>query len=193
VEVLEKLGADYTRNGQAIKLWADMGELEKALEWAEGLARSNPAAAHLAAGDACRRAGKVKEAIACYKKVLDLKGESTRDDPVNRKRAQASLEAARLFEGLDLSKIADGTYKASSIAYAGPLEVTVTVQEHRIESVKVTKHQEKQFYASLTEVPPQIVTKQAVTGIDMTTGATVTSEAIVNAAAKALDGAARGR
>jgi uncharacterized protein with FMN-binding domain len=188
-EILRALGADSTRNSQVIKLWSDMGDLKTALAIAERKAAGgDPTSAYLAAGDSCRRAGKTAEAIKYYEKALAAKT-TERDEKVNRKRAQASLEAIKLFDGLDLNKIADGTYKASSIAYVGPLEVSVTVKDHKIEKVEVTNHKEKQFYGSIAQVPPQIVAKQSVKGIDATTGATVTSEAIINASAKALAGA----
>lgn len=188
VEVLKALGQDNTRNGQGIKLWGELGEIATALEWAEHMATDgdNPTAAYLAAGDAYRRKGDIAAATKYYEKVQAVKGKHNRDDPVNKKRATANLEAIKLFDSLDLKKIADGAYKSSSIGYVGPVEVTVTVKDHGIEKVEVTNHHEKQFYGSLTEIPPRIVAKQGVKGIDTTTGATVTSEAIINASAKAL-------
>lgn len=192
-ELLRAMGEDdRTRNGQLIKLWSDVGDLKKALAIAErkATAGGDPTAAYLAAGDACRWAGKVPEAIKYYEKAVAAKTDE-RDADRNKKRAAASLEATKLFDGLDLSKIADGTYKADSIGYVGPVETAVTVKDHKITEVKVTKHKEKQFYGSLAQVPPQIVAKQSVKGIDATTGATVTSEAIINASAKALAGATK--
>jgi len=50
----------------------------------------------------------------------------------------------------------------------------------------VIKHVEKQFYAAITDTTNQIVKKQSVNGIDATSRATITSQAIVNATAKAL-------
>ena len=55
-----------------------------------------------------------------------------------------------------------------------------------ISDVKVTKHKEKQFYSSIELTTAQIIEKQGVRGVDTTSGATVTSEAIINATAKAL-------
>ena len=189
IDILRKTGSDQTRHGQAIKLWAELGDLKTALEWAEDLAPGNPTVANLAAGDACRRAGKIPEALAYYEKVLAVTQQVQRDDPVNKKRAAASIEAIRLFDSLDLTKIADGTYKADSVGYVGPVEVTIRVKSHKIDAVDITSHHEKQFYSSLVDVPKQIIAKQTVKGIDTTTGATVTSEAIINASAKALAGA----
>lgn len=188
IEILKKLGDDTTRNGQVIKLWADVGDLKTALSLAQKKAADDPSAAYLAAGDACRRAGDAKQAAKFYERVVAIGKSDERDLAVNKKRAAASLEAVKLFDLLDLGKLDDGVYRASSIGYVGPVEVSVTIKDHRIEQVAVTNHHEKQFYASLTAVPAQIIQKQSVTGIDSTTGATVTSEAIINATAKALAG-----
>jgi uncharacterized protein with FMN-binding domain len=57
-----------------------------------------------------------------------------------------------------------------------------------MESVRVTSHREKQFYSSLTDTPQKILKKQSVKGVDATSGATITSEAIINATAKAIAG-----
>ena len=35
VDILERIRSDYTRHGSVIKLWADMGEFDKAVELAE--------------------------------------------------------------------------------------------------------------------------------------------------------------
>jgi len=194
VEVLSQIPSDYTRHGALIKLWADMGEFDKALALAEQKAADGmPTIAYLTAGDTCRLAGRYKEALAYYEKALTAKGTVGREADVqkDRERAQASIQAIKLFDTLEVARVADGVYTASSIAYAGPLHVEVTVKAGRIESLRVTKHEEKQFYSALTDTPNQIVKKQSVTGVDAVTGATMTSEAIINATAKALAGGMR--
>ncbi len=193
-EVLAQIPYDYTRHGVLIKLWADMGEFDKALRLAERKAADGmPTIAYLTAGDACRLAGRYREALAYYEKVLTAQATAGREDDVkkDRERAQASIQAIKVFDTLDLAQIPDGTYTADSIAYAGPLGVEVIVKGGRIQSVRVTEHQEKQFYSALTETPGQIVKKQGVKGVDAVTGATMTSEAILNATAKALARAMR--
>ncbi|MEZ6135712.1 MAG: FMN-binding protein [Pirellulaceae bacterium] len=67
----------------------------------------------------------------------------------------------------------------------------MTVSNSKIEDVSITKHQEKQFYAALTDTPRQILERQSVMGIDGTSGATITSQAIVNASARALSQGAK--
>ena len=64
--------------------------------------------------------------------------------------------------------------------------MAVVVKNARIESVRVTQHTEKQFYSAITDTTARIIAKQGVKGVDMTSGATITAEAIVNATAKAL-------
>jgi uncharacterized protein with FMN-binding domain len=94
-----------------------------------------------------------------------------------------------LFDTLDVNRVPDGNYAASSLGYEAQVQISVVVRNRRIESVAVTQHREKQFYSSITDTPRKIVEKQGVKGVDATSGATITSEAIINATAKALSAA----
>lgn len=173
----------------AIKLLGDMGETDKALRMADQFAKTgNALVCYLYAGDVCRVAGKLDDAESYYQKAIAAGDKDTRNKNHNQRdvgRAQASLAAIK-FYNLNLDRISDGTYKASSLGYEAQVHVEVTVQSGRITDVKVTQHREKQFYSSITETPKAIIEAQAVTGIDTTSGATITSEAIINATAKAL-------
>ncbi len=174
-----------------IKLLADMGETQSALRLAESAARGGEAdLAYLYAGDACRVQGTYAKAIQYYQKVLQVPaaGQAAERIKRNQTRARANIEGIRIFDALDLGRVPDGSYRGSSPAYAGELQVKVTVRSGRIESVEVTNHQEKQFYSAISDTPRQIVEKQGVRGVDATSRATITSEAILNATAKALAG-----
>jgi uncharacterized protein with FMN-binding domain len=184
VEILDKIGSDRTRNATVIKLWSDMGELDKALKLADERGDGDTAAM-LAAGDACKFAGKFDDAVKYYDKVMAVSS-TDRDNPRNKNRAKASLEAIKLFDTLDFKKVAPGKYKADSLGYEAPVEIEVQIGGGKVVSLKVTNHKEKQFYSSLTDTPARIIAKQSVKGIEATTGATITSEAIINATAKAL-------
>ncbi len=174
----------------AIKLIGDMGQPDRAAKLAEAFGRGSPdraAEPYLLAGDALRLAGRYDQAIGFYQKVI--KGGHARNknyEKIYVGRARDSIEAIKLFDKADVSKVADGSYKASSTGYTGALEVEVKVAGGKIENVRVTKHAEKQFYAALTDTPNQILKKQSVKGIDATSRATITSQAIVNSTAKAL-------
>lgn len=181
-----------------VKLLADMGEVDKALKLAASMTEEDVktdagwvAQGHLLMGDIYRQHGRFREALAAYNKVLAVPAVGQRKGQVERchRRAQANIDAVKLYDALDLKRVPDGTYRASSIAYAGPLEVAVTVAAGRITDIKVTRYEDKQYYSSLTAIPRQIIEKQSVKGIDAVTQATITSEAIVNATAKALAGA----
>jgi len=173
---------------QAIKLLGDMGETSKAIQLADAFARAGrPGQAYSLAGDACRRAGQYDRAIQYYRRVLS--GASFRNKEYEkryRERARESIQAIQLFDQADVKKVADGTYTASAAAYNGHLDVEVRVAAGRIESVKVTSHHEKQFYSALTDTPNRIIRKQSVRGIDAVSHATITSQSIVIATAKAL-------
>lgn len=188
-EILVTIGNDYTRNGEVIKLWADMGQINKALQLAEAKARNGmPHIGYVAAGNACRQAAMYREALAYYQKAVraPLPARQNNDSTRARQQAQEAIETIRLFEMLDLNEISNGVYSARSTAFNGPLHVEVKITDKRIESVRVTKHREKQFHMAIEETPRQIVRKQTVKGLDAVTGATITSEAIISATATAL-------
>jgi uncharacterized protein with FMN-binding domain len=166
-----------------------LGETEKCVDLARRAIPGVqfPAQLHLLIGDAYRLQGDYKKALKSYQDALDeaKKGGHARQNAF-RLRASASVAAIQAVELLDLSRIPDGTYRAESIGYEGPVEVEVRIQRAKIEDVRVTKHREKQFYSSIEDTPQKIVAQQGIKNVDATSGATITSEAIINATAKAL-------
>jgi len=173
---------------EMIKLWGDMGQLNKALKLTEVYLRSggDTHTALLMAGDACRSAGRFADALKFYQRAVNTPDPGNGRADRNIKRARANVEAIRLFELSDVSKARDGTHTASSPGYEGPVSVEVVVEAGKLKKVAVVKHTEKQFYSSVEDVPAQIIAKQGVKGIDATSRATITAEAIINATAKAL-------
>jgi uncharacterized protein with FMN-binding domain len=174
-----------------IKVLGDLGETSEALELAERFGKKDAQAgviSYLYAGDVCRVAGRLDDAEQYYRRALSAAKSDTRDNDHSRRdqqRAEASLAAIQFYR-LTPDKVRDGTYTARSLGYEDQIEVAVTVASGKIESVKVTQHREKQFYSSIADTPRNIVAKQSVVGVDTTSGATITSEAIINATAKAL-------
>ncbi len=189
-EALEKYGYDDTRQCGVIKLWADIGELDTALKMAKDKAERFPDAAWFVAGDCLRLAGKYSEALEYYGKVLNVQAKDTQTAAGrlkwNQDQARAAIDAIKLFDTLDLKRIADGTYNGTVAGYSGQLTVAVTVKAAKIADVKVTQQTEHQAYLSLTATPERIIQKQSVKGVDTYSSATVTSNAIINASAKAL-------
>ncbi|NND97719.1 MAG: FMN-binding protein [Pirellulaceae bacterium] len=173
---------------KTVKLFGDMGMTDKAVSLANQMTNSGSSnQAFLAAGDALRQAGRLDEAITYYEKVIH--GDGYRNKEYEKRfvaRASESVQSIRLFDKTDPSQVPDGTHHASSTGYNGALKVAVEVAGGEIVSVKVVDHREKQFYSALTDTEANILQAQSVRGIDGTSGATITSQAIINATAKAL-------
>lgn len=184
--ILKQYPVDNTRHGAVIRLWAEMGEFDIALKMAtKESQRSTSDIGFLLLGDVYRQAGRYSEALNAYQQVVDTR-KGSRDLPQNQNRARNSIAAIKVFDSLDLKKIADGKYRDKSLGYEADVEVEVTVQAGKIDNVQVTQHREKQYYSSIADTPRQIIEKQGVRGVDTTSRATITSEAIINATAKAL-------
>ncbi len=173
---------------EAVKLLGDMDELTKALKVTRAYSKSRrDYHAYILAGDALRKVGKLDQAIEYYQRVLNTK--KFRNEEYKKRfktRASESIAAIRLNDKADVNKVGDGRYSDSTTGYNGKLTVEVTVAGGRMKSVKVTAHKEKQYYTSLVDTPKELIAKQTVQSIDAVSGATITSQAIVNATAKAL-------
>jgi uncharacterized protein with FMN-binding domain len=186
---LEILAKMRRKPYSAIKLLGDLGETDAAVKLGEAFAKTGQAStSFLYAGDACRVAGRLDDAEKYYRRAIAGIPKAEANKPHRKRdkaRAQASIAAIKFYT-LDPKNVRDGKYSASSIGYEAPVHVEVVVSGGRIESVKVTRHREKQYYSSLTDTPRKILAKQGVSGIDATSSATITSEAIINATAKAL-------
>lgn len=91
---------------------------------------------------------------------------------------------------LDVTKIADGTYKGTGEGFMGPMEVEVKVAGGKITAVTVLSHQETPDVASgaLKDVPKSMVDGQKV-DVDVVSGATFASKGIIEAVKNALAGA----
>lgn len=81
-----------------------------------------------------------------------------------------------------------GAYEGEAQGRNGKITVTVTVKEHEISEVLITDHSETRGIsdAALETIPREIVTHQSL-GLDAVTGATITSQAILDAVANAVE------
>ena len=169
-------------NSQAIRVLAEIGEVDKALDLAVQLAAKSPDEGNLLAGDLCRFSGRYDEAIKYYQQAVSGTGQKYR----YRNRAATSLEAIRALQLIDLAKIPDGVYRGSGVGYRGPITVEVTTKAGRIEKVEIVSSRDDWPFNIEVAMPAQIIEKQSVKGIDNVSGATFTAEAVLNAAGKAL-------
>ena len=114
-----------------------------------------------------------------------LSGETGEEEPAEEEPA---------VEEPDLANVPDGTYEGVSDAgmHAG-LKVAVTVEGGKITSVEVVEHSETEGISdpAIEGVPAAIVQANS-TMVDVVSGATYTSDAIMEATRLALAGAAEG-
>ncbi len=183
---LKMAGSDGTRTGEIIRGWAEAGELRKALMLAAKKSRTNNRdVALLAAGNACRFHGKYADARINYQRLLSFT-RGSHDFKENKERAMNALKALEFFENLEMAKVADGTYKSSCKGHRGNVSVSVTVSGGKITNAQVTSHKEDWSARSIEYVPEAIVKMNGIKGVDVISGATITSDAIINATATAL-------
>ncbi len=87
----------------------------------------------------------------------------------------------------DLSRVVDGVYTGSAEGFMGPVTVEVTVAGGRIESIVVKSHSDTPNIAgpAFEELSGLIVAEQSL-AVDAVSGATVSSQALVDAVRNAL-------
>lgn len=97
------------------------------------------------------------------------------------------LVAATLV-GCGGEKYEDGTYTGTGKGFGGDIEVEVEVKDGKISSVDVLEHSESDGIAdpAIENIPEAIVEKNS-TDVDAESGATLTSEGIIEAVNNALE------
>jgi uncharacterized protein with FMN-binding domain len=90
---------------------------------------------------------------------------------------------------VDITKLPDGTYEGSGKGLFGPIKVSVTMQGGKITDIKVLEHKETAGISdpAFTYVPKDIIEKQTL-DVDTVSGATFTSEGVIEAVKNALQG-----
>jgi uncharacterized protein with FMN-binding domain len=173
-----------------IKLWGDLAETDHAVELAkraigDGLEASE---VYLLAGDALRTAERYDDAVGYYQKTLALKTGGPNRDQIdrNQKRAKGTVELIQLFDKLNFKEVAEGDYEDKSYGYAGNVYLKTSVANGRLNEIKITSLSDKQYYHAVDATIKKIIKQQSVKGIDAISGATVTSEAVIRATAKAM-------
>lgn len=85
----------------------------------------------------------------------------------------------------------DGTYTASSYGFEGMVNVTVTISGGQIVSIEQSNGDSPEYFDyAWNTILPQVTANQSPEGIDAASGATYSSEGILNAIRKALAQAA---
>ncbi|UUX34966.1 FMN-binding protein [Fundicoccus culcitae] len=121
---------------------------------------------------------------------------ATTEEAVEESEEVSEEEAAEESESEEVSEEVvwqDGTYTAETEGHNGPLEVEVTIEEGAITAVEVLNHEETEGISdpAIEEVPAAIVEANS-TEVDIVSGASVSSQAIIDAVNLALEEAAGG-
>ncbi len=139
-------------------------------------------------GDVYAGLGNTEKATERYRAAIELfpKVMVQNFRPLAQRHARKTAAKLELLTGktLDISKLADGVYRGTSIGYGGPLDVAVTLKGGRITDIKV-EHKERIDQGASKIAPQQIIERQALK-VDAISGATVTLQAIVEATYRAL-------
>lgn len=81
----------------------------------------------------------------------------------------------------------DGTYSAEAEGFDGPVKVTITIKNGKITKITNTNIDTKEYFSKAwAKIQPAILKKQGVYGVDTVSGATFSSNGILEAAQKAL-------
>jgi uncharacterized protein with FMN-binding domain len=141
-------------------------------------------------GDLYARKGDLDKAREHYGEAIRLYPLS--DQPYGRHllhrqtaKVQGKLDLLAL-ESLSTARLREGVYLGKSMGYSDKkeMEVSVTIRAGKIADVSV-KHEEKIDLNATTLIPRRIVDQQSLK-VDGITGATITSQAIVDGAFQAL-------
>ncbi|MFH0911090.1 MAG: tetratricopeptide repeat protein [Planctomycetota bacterium] len=183
---------------RAVVLWTEIERPEKGLALAQDLIQGDDVVlGHYMTGYVHRRGGEFEKALSCFEEALSLQEQTPayrKNDPgalAEHRRIRDGVEAMRTLAGAGLAKLHDGTYRAAALGFDDLVEVRLTVEGGRIRSVEAAGRSESLASHSLTVVPREIVREQGIRGVDAVTGATVTAEAVIHAAAQAIAQATR--
>lgn len=94
--------------------------------------------------------------------------------------ATAMLAATGMTGCGSSAKYKAGTYEAAFEGKDGPVPVTVTFSDNEIESVEIGENKESQKFGAkaIEQLPPEIIKAQSA-DVDAVSGATLTSNAII--------------
>lgn len=179
--------------------YAHFGEYTKALEIIDQAAKDLPAAPWRIRsqatiederGDIYAAMGDVEKSKAAYNEACRILAQS--NQPYGRQNLPREVAKLRAkidlltVASLDSAKLRDGTYAANVFAYAEdkPMVVSVTIAGGKIADIQL-KHWEKIELNATKIIPQQIIAKQSLK-VDVITGATVTSQAIIDGTYQAL-------
>ncbi len=135
------------------------------------------------AGDGFRARRDWAKAKKCYEEAQKTYQSANAGRFVTAARQMADICDA--MPALSLTKMKDGKYQGSDRGYVADVSVEVTVKGGRISTFRIVSTSENRPGKSQENVPQQIVVRKTPS-VDVTTGATITSCALMSATLKAV-------
>lgn len=114
--------------------------------------------------------------------------EADSESEVESESSESEEESANSSESDERETGGSGVLEGTAEGHNGPIKVEVTVEDDKIAEVTVVDHEESDGYSdkALKEIPAAIV-KENSTDVEVISGASKTSEGIINAVEDALD------
>ena len=97
------------------------------------------------------------------------------------------------FTSVQAAEYKDGTYESSGQGNAGQIHVRVVVKDHKVASVKVLRHSETEdlLNGAIEELEPAIIKANGTNGVEAVSGASNSSNGIMEAVNSCLKKAAQ--
>ena len=134
--------------------------------------------------------------IQAVQNALAKAGNNTATKPVktnkkNNKKANTTTKPVEIPKPSGNIAYKDGTYTAEADGFNGSVKVTVTIKNGKITNISNSNTDTKEYFnKAWSRIQPAILKKQAVYGVDTISGATFSSNGILEAVQKALAKAA---
>lgn len=134
--------------------------------------------------------------IQAVQNALAKAGNNTATKPVktnkkNNKKTNTTTKPVEIPKPSGNIAYKDGTYTAEADGFNGSVRVTVTIKNGKITNISNSNTDTKEYFnKAWSRIQPAILKKQAVYGVDTVSGATFSSNGILEAVQKALAKAA---
>ena len=134
--------------------------------------------------------------IQAVQNALAKAGNNTATKPVktntkNDKKTNTTTKPVEIPKPSGNIAYKDGTYTAEADGFNGSVKVTVTIKNGKITNISNSNTDTKEYFnKAWSRIQPVILKKQAVYGVDTVSGATFSSNGILEAVQKALAKAA---
>ena len=134
--------------------------------------------------------------IQAVQNALAKAGNNTATKPVktnkkNNKKTNTTTKPVEIPKPSGNIAYKDGTYTAEADGFNGSVKVTVTIKNGKITNISNSNTDTKEYFnKAWSRIQPAILKKQAVYGVDTVSGATFSSNGILEAVQKALAKAA---